>query len=663
MSKPQVVKGRIWNKALMLIPIVISQLFFVLTLAGSTPASASTTSPPYRPTNVNAIPLLQAVQVTWSPPTYDGSYPVSEYLIDLDSPDGTVQQVITSPTANQYTFNTLYSGQTYIAFIYAISAGGVSAPGETPSVTATSYPSNAGNVVASAATPDGLGYYEATSNGYIFTFGDAQYYGSMGGTSLTRPITAMTIDPATGGYWLVGGDGGIFSFNAPFFGSYYSIGVTWVTDAVGITAVEGGNDYCVSEANGYIHCFGLNVSNGAAIFGSPQTQGLNLNASISGIAATSNGQGYWETALDGGVFTYGNAGFYGSMGNQVLNKPVVGIAPDPSTGGYWLVASDGGVFSFNAPFYGSMGNQTLNKPMVSIAPPESGAQNAGGGYWLMAGDGGVFTFGGISFYGSAASSGSSGSGNGASTNSNTVLWGLDSVSNVTSPPCGLTGISLGSVDSQLGTPQFYGRYVTLGALAGSPMGTCEADYIHQNNIKLLLLASPAATNLTTVAQANTDANSAIASAKNLGAPPGTAIFRDIENGYTVNAGYLETWTQDMLNAQYTPGFYENPNGDTQGQFSYAYNAAYNQDSSAISQTVLYSSEPEPLYPSNYYGTKAGSPQTFTPNLPTKSTGAVVPNTTIAWQYAESQYFPGQYGPYGINVDPDEYNGNYSNLLW
>jgi hypothetical protein len=29
----------------------------------------------------------------------------------------------------------------------------------------------------------------------------------------------MSIDPATGGYWLVGSDGGIFAFDAPFFGA------------------------------------------------------------------------------------------------------------------------------------------------------------------------------------------------------------------------------------------------------------------------------------------------------------------------------------------------------------------------------------------------------------------------------------------------------------
>jgi len=56
-------------------------------------------------------------------------------------------------------------------------------------------------------------------------------------------------------------------------------------------------------------------------------------------------------ATDGGIFTFGDAGYFGSTGNIHLNAPIVGMAADPATGGYWLVASDGGIFAFNAPFY------------------------------------------------------------------------------------------------------------------------------------------------------------------------------------------------------------------------------------------------------------------------------------------------------------------------
>ena len=72
------------------------------------------------------------------------------------------------------------------------------------------------------------------------------------------------------------------------------------------------------------------------------------------MAATPTGNGYWLVASDGGIFTFGDAGFHGSTGNITLNKPIVGMAATPTGNGYWLVASDGGIFTFgDAGFYGS----------------------------------------------------------------------------------------------------------------------------------------------------------------------------------------------------------------------------------------------------------------------------------------------------------------------
>jgi hypothetical protein len=71
---------------------------------------------------------------------------------------------------------------------------------------------------------------------------------------------------------------------------------------------------------------------------------------------------------DGGIFDYGNAGFFGSAGSLRLNKPVVGMAAAPDAGGYWLVASDGGIFNYgDAHFYGSTGSLVLNKPIVGMS--------------------------------------------------------------------------------------------------------------------------------------------------------------------------------------------------------------------------------------------------------------------------------------------------------
>jgi hypothetical protein len=69
------------------------------------------------------------------------------------------------------------------------------------------------------------------------------------------------------------------------------------------------------------------------------------------MAATSNSQGYWMVASDGGIFSFGNAQFYGSASGKSAS-PITGMAADPATGGYWEVSSNGGVFAYNALYYG-----------------------------------------------------------------------------------------------------------------------------------------------------------------------------------------------------------------------------------------------------------------------------------------------------------------------
>jgi len=109
--------------------------------------------------------------------------------------------------------------------------------------------------------------------------------------------------PPQHGYWLVGGDGGIFSFgSAQFHGS---------------------------------------------------TGSLQLQRPVVGIAPTSDRGGYWLVASDGGTFAFGDAGFYGSIpglgispagttgGGPALNAPIVGIVPSTDGKGYFMVAADG----------------------------------------------------------------------------------------------------------------------------------------------------------------------------------------------------------------------------------------------------------------------------------------------------------------------------------
>ncbi|MDQ1396300.1 MAG: hypothetical protein QOG64_1559 [Acidimicrobiaceae bacterium] len=126
-----------------------------------------------------------------------------------------------------------------------------------------------------------------------------------------------------------------------------------------------------------------------------QNPGAIVTAAQAAPAAVAT-SGYWLVARDGGIFSYGTAGFHGSTGGMRLNQPIVGMAGRPDHGGYWFVAADGGVFAFSAPFLGSTGAIHLNQPIVGMATTPSG-----NGYWLVARDGGIFAFGDAAYQGSA----------------------------------------------------------------------------------------------------------------------------------------------------------------------------------------------------------------------------------------------------------------------
>ncbi len=244
-----------------------------------------------------------------------------------------------------------------------------------------------------AATPDGGGYWIATSTGAVTPYGDAHLYGSMAGQHLNRPVVGITATPDGHGYWLTASDGGVFTFgDAGFFGSM--AGHHLNGPVVGITDTPDGGGYWLVASDGGVFSFG-----DAGFFGSDGSR--RLNQPVVGIAATPDAEGYWLVASDGGVFTFGDARFFGSAAGQRLNRPVVGMAATADGDGYWLVAADGGVFTYgDAPFDGSEAGHQLNAAIGGIEAVQNG-----GGYWLLASDGGVFTFGEAGFMGSDAAAG------------------------------------------------------------------------------------------------------------------------------------------------------------------------------------------------------------------------------------------------------------------
>ncbi len=257
------------------------------------------------------------------------------------------------------------------------------------------------------------GYRLGAGDGGVFAFG-LPFEGSPASDSSRCPANpparsmpngscwSMASIPDGGGYWILNAYSGVIyaygdavSYGQPADTSVYTGGADKWPNAIGIVSTPDGQGYWVLELGlsglGSIQNFGDAVN-----YGDEVTDTAPHIGEPSGMAATPDGKGYWIVDTDGGVFTFGDAGFYGSMGGRALAAPVVGMAATPDGKGYWLVGRDGGVFSFgDAAFGGSMAGTRLAKPVVGMA-----ANPSGSGYWLAAGDGGVFALGGAPFLGS-----------------------------------------------------------------------------------------------------------------------------------------------------------------------------------------------------------------------------------------------------------------------
>ena len=187
-------------------------------------------------------------------------------------------------------------------------------------------------VVGMAATPTRQGYWLVSRDGGIFSFGDAHYYGSTGGIHLADAIVGIASTPTGRGYWLVARDGGIFSFgDARFFGSMG--GRPLKQGIVGMAATPTGDGYWMVANNGEISC------SATQLYGS--TGAIRLNWEMVGMAATPSRSRVLDgRRRDGGIFTYGDAAFYGSPAGGPRWSAIMGMAPTRSGHGYWMIGRD-----------------------------------------------------------------------------------------------------------------------------------------------------------------------------------------------------------------------------------------------------------------------------------------------------------------------------------
>jgi hypothetical protein len=257
-------------------------------------------------------------------------------------------QVGTTATTS-YTDSTVTPSTTYQYTVDAFNiAGGRSAQSGALSVTTPAPPPH--------------GYWLVGSDGGIFSFGSAVFHGSMGGIPLQRPVVGIAATADRGGYWLDAFDGGVFSFgDTQFYGSIPGLG---------------------------LHPAGSGLPH-------------SLNAPIVGMVPSQDQGGYFMVASDGGVFAFGDAHFAGSCpGIGGCAGAAVAVMPDASGNGYWLITSTGNAYAFgDAPYLGAPGHGTVTSAV---------ATRDGKGYWILLSDGEVFPYGDAANLGSPSSANFSG---------------------------------------------------------------------------------------------------------------------------------------------------------------------------------------------------------------------------------------------------------------
>jgi hypothetical protein len=226
-------------------------------------------------------------------------------------------------------------------------------------------------VVGISPTASRGGYWLVASDGGVFAFGNAGYYGSIPGAglapagsglphSLNAPIVGMVPSSDGGGYFMVASDGGVFAFgDARFEGSCPGMGGCSGA-AVAVVPDASGNGYWLITQTGNVYAFG-----DAPFDGAPG----NLGSAVTSAVRTTDGGGYWILLADGAVYAYGDAvargGPVGAVGGF---NPASAVFADASGGGYWVASAAGAVYTYgDAPNDGSMAGNHLNGSIIAAA--------------------------------------------------------------------------------------------------------------------------------------------------------------------------------------------------------------------------------------------------------------------------------------------------------
>ncbi len=234
-------------------------------------------------------------------------------------------------------------------------------------------------VTGIAPTADHGGYWMVASDGGLFTFGDAAYVGSVPASGigpvgskmphhLSAPIVGVVPTPDGKGYFMVASDGGVFAFgDAHFFGSCASIGGC-SAPVVAVVPDATGKGYWLLLSNCQMVAFG----DAAKIPDGNCQNFAHANKVVATAAArTPAGNGYWVLLKNGNVYAEGNAKSLGpppTAKAATAGDPAVALVPTSDGRGVWVVDANGTVQAFgDAPNVGGVVGKPLSAPIIAAA--------------------------------------------------------------------------------------------------------------------------------------------------------------------------------------------------------------------------------------------------------------------------------------------------------
>jgi hypothetical protein len=186
-------------------------------------------------------------------------------------------------------------------------------------------------------------------------------------------------------------------------GAVGTVDVT-VTTSGGPSAVNSGDHFIYFKIHGYNI---LTAPGGIYSFGDATYWGNLIDHGYPGpavgLSETPAGDGYAILTGPGNLYTFGTAGYYGNLTDHHYPGPAVALDYTPNPGtinsptghGYAILTASGAIYTFgDAGYYGNLIDHGYPGRAVSFAWSASGH-----GYWILTDSGNLYSFGDAGYYG------------------------------------------------------------------------------------------------------------------------------------------------------------------------------------------------------------------------------------------------------------------------